>query len=112
MKAYVPSRAPCPIGRASRVIGDRWAMLIVREAFLGVEHFDTFLDRLDISRAALTSRLRILVAAGVIERVPPTGKRATYRLTEAGRALAPTYAALRAWGEVWLPPAPRPGQAE
>jgi DNA-binding HxlR family transcriptional regulator len=108
MKAYIPSRAPCPIGRASRVLGDRWAMLILRESFLGVEHFEHFLDRLDISRAALTSRLQILVAAGVFERVPPTGKRAAYRLTEAGRALGPTYEALKAWGDAWLPPAPRP----
>jgi DNA-binding HxlR family transcriptional regulator len=100
MKAYIPSRAPCPIGRASRVLGDRWAMLILREAFLGVEHFEHFL--------ALTSRLGILVAAGLFERVPPTGKRAAYRLTEAGRALGPTYEAIKTWGDAWLPPAPRP----
>ena len=72
-----------------------------------MEHFEHFLDRLGISRAALTSRLGILVAAGVFERVPPTGKRAAYRLTEAGRALAPTYEAIKAWGDAWLPPAPR-----
>lgn len=108
MKAYIHSRAPCPIGRASRVLGDRWAMLILREAFLGVERFEQFLDRLDISRAALTSRLGILVAAGVFERVPPTGKRAAYRLTDAGRALGPTYEAIKAWGDAWLPPAPKP----
>ena len=108
MKAYTPSRAPCPIGRASRVLGDRWAMLILREAFLGVEHFEQFLVRLDISRAALTSRLGILVAAGLFERVPPAGKRAAYRLTEAGRALGPTYEAIKAWGDAWLPLVPRP----
>ena len=110
MKAYIPSRAPCPIGRASRVLGDRWAMLILREAFLGVEHFEQFLDRLAISRAALSSRLAILVAAGLFERVPPAGKRAAYRLTEAGRALGPTYEAIKAWGDAWLPPVPRPEQ--
>ena len=107
MKTYIPSRAPCPIGRASRVLGDRWAMLILREAFLGIDHFEGFLERLDISRAALTSRLGILVAAGLFERVPPSGKRATYRLTEAGRALGPTFEALKAWGDAWLPAPPR-----
>ncbi|WP_229727036.1 winged helix-turn-helix transcriptional regulator [Sphingomonas alpina] len=83
-------------------MGDRWALLILREAFLGAERFEQFLDRLDISRAALTSRLGILVAAGVFERVPPEGKRAAYRLTDAGRDLRPTIEALRAWGDAWL----------
>ncbi|MES2057818.1 MAG: helix-turn-helix domain-containing protein [Pseudomonadota bacterium] len=102
MKSFTPSRSPCPIGRASRIVGDRWALLILREAFLGAERFEQFLDRLDISRAALTSRLGILVAAGIFERVPPEGKRAVYRLTEAGQALRPTIEALRAWGDAWL----------
>ncbi|MGY4398851.1 DNA-binding HxlR family transcriptional regulator [Sphingomonas sp. UYAg733] len=102
MKSYQPSRSPCPVGRASRIIGDRWALLILREAFLGAERFDQFLERLDISRAALSSRLGILVAGGVLERVPPEGKRAVYRLTDAGQALKPTYEALRAWGDAWL----------
>ncbi len=102
MKSFTPSRSPCPIGRASRIVGDRWALLILREAFLGAERFEQFLDRLDISRAALTSRLGILVAAGVFERVPPEGKRAAYRLTDAGRDLRPTIEALRAWGDAWL----------
>ena len=102
MKSYQPSRSPCPVGRASRIVGDRWALLILREAFLGAERFDQFLERLDISRAALSSRLGILVAGGVLERVPPEGKRAVYRLTDAGHALKPTYEALRAWGDAWL----------
>ena len=59
MKSYVPSRAPCPVGRASRVIGDRWALLILREAFLGVDRFEDFMVRLPISRAARASRLPI-----------------------------------------------------
>ena len=102
MKRFIPSRAPCPIGRASRIMGDRWAMLIVREAFLGVERFEDFLQRLAISRASLTSRLELLVDGGVLVRVPPEGKRAAYRLTEQGRALAPTFEALKSWGEAWL----------
>jgi len=103
MKAYVPLRSPCPVGRASRLLGDRWVLLILREAFLGVERFDDFVDRLDISRAALTSRLGWMVDAGVLERVPPDARRAAYRLTDAGHALAPTYAAIKQWGEEWLP---------
>jgi DNA-binding HxlR family transcriptional regulator len=103
MKSYVPSRAPCPVGRASRVIGDRWALLILREAFLGIDRFEDFMNRLPISRAALTSRLQLLVAAGVLERRPPSGKRAHYCLTPAGLALKPAYDAIKIWGEEWLP---------
>ncbi|PAX06796.1 winged helix-turn-helix transcriptional regulator [Sphingomonas lenta] len=100
---YVPSRSPCPIGRASRVLGDRWVLLILREAFLGVDRFDGFLGRLDISRATLTARLGSMVEAGVLERVPPRAKYARYRLTDAGRALQPVVEAMRDWGDAWLP---------
>ena len=104
MKTFVPSRSPCPIGRASRVLGDRWVLLILREAMLGVTRFDDFIDRTGINRAALTSRLSILLEAGLMERVPPDARRADYRLTDAGRALEPTMVALRNWGEAHLPP--------
>ncbi|MEQ1689302.1 MAG: helix-turn-helix domain-containing protein [Sphingopyxis sp.] len=103
MKSYVPSRSPCAVGRASRLLGDRWVLLILREAFLGVERFEDFVERLDISRATLTSRLGWMVDAGVLERAPPDARRAVYRLTVAGDALAPTYQAIKVWGEEWLP---------
>lgn len=102
MFEYVPSRSPCPIGRASRIFGDRWAILILREAFVGIDRFDLFMERLPISRAALTSRLKMLVEAGILERDPPKGKRAIYRLTEAGEDLFVTMTALRQWGDRWL----------
>lgn len=102
MRSFIASRSPCPIGRASRVLGDRWALLVLREAFLGVDRFDGFMERLPISRAALTSRLKMLADAGIIERQPATGKRATYRLTEAGEDLFPTLTALRQWSDRWL----------
>lgn len=102
MTAYVPSRSSCPIGRASRIVGDRWALLILREAFLGVDRFDVFLERLPISRAILTSRLRLLVSSAVLSREPAQGKRAVYRLTAAGEDLRATMIALRHWGDRWL----------
>jgi DNA-binding HxlR family transcriptional regulator len=107
MKNFTPSRSPCPVGRASRLLGDRWVLLILREAFLGVDRFDDFTRRLDISRAALTSRLGWMVEAGVLHRDPPDAKRARYRLTPAGDALRPTYDAIKAWGDVWMPRAPQ-----
>ena len=97
MKTYQPSRSPCPIGRAARVLGDRWVLLILREAFLGADRFETFVERLGINRAALTSRLAILLEAGLLSRDPPTGKRARYALTDAGRALVPLFREMEEW---------------
>lgn len=85
------------------MLGDRWVLLILREAMLGVTRFDDFIARTGINRAALASRLGILLDAGLLERVPPDARRAEYRLTEAGRALEPTMVALRDWGERHLP---------
>ncbi|QKG72670.1 helix-turn-helix transcriptional regulator [Erythrobacter mangrovi] len=102
MKQFESSRSPCPVGRASRILGDRWVMLILREAFLGATRFEEFLPNTGINRAALTSRLAALVEFGIMERVPPEGHRAEYRLTEAGRALHPMMAEIRDWGSKWL----------
>lgn len=98
MKTYTPSRSPCPIFRAARVLGDRWVLLILREAFFGAERFEDFIGPLGISRAALTSRLAILQEAGLMRRDPPEGKRARYILTESGHDLAPLYREMADWG--------------
>jgi DNA-binding HxlR family transcriptional regulator len=102
MKTYLPSRAPCPIARAARVLGDRWVLLILRDAFLGAERFEEFVDRLGINRAALTSRLAILQEAGLIRREPPEGKRARYLLTDKAQALVPLYTELAGWSAAHL----------
>lgn len=102
MKTYTPSRAPCPIGRAARLLGDRWVLLILRDAFLGAERFEEFVDRLGINRAALTSRLAILQEAGLMRRDPPDGKRARYILTDKARALVPMFEQMAGWSSVHL----------
>lgn len=102
MKTYTPSRAPCPIARAARVLGDRWVLLILRDAFLGVERFEDFVEGLEINRAALTSRLVILQDAGLMVREPPEGKRARYCLTESAHALVPVYAEVARWSAAHL----------
>jgi len=98
MKTYQASRSPCPIGRAARVLGDRWVIIIVREAFLGADRFEQFVERTGINRAALTSRLDILQQAGLMRREPPEGKRARYVLTPSGEALVPVYREMAQWG--------------
>ena len=102
MKSYRPSRSPCPIGRAARLLGDRWVLLILREALLGADRFEQFVERLGINRAALTSRLSMLQDAGLLERKPPEGKRARYVLTESAHALVPFYREMAEWGSEHL----------
>lgn len=102
MKTYRPSRAPCPIARAARLLGDRWVLLILRDAFLGAERFEEFVERLGINRAALTSRLAIMQEAGLLRREPPEGKRARYLLTEKARALVPLFAEMGDWSAAHL----------
>jgi DNA-binding HxlR family transcriptional regulator len=79
------------------LLGDRWVLLILRDAFLGAERFEEFVARLGINRAALTSRLAILQEAGLMRREPPDGKRARYVLTDKARALVPLYAEMAGW---------------
>ena len=94
----------CSIARALGVLGDRWTLLIMREAFSGVRRFDDFRQHLGVARNVLTERLQRLVDAGVLERRayqdnPP---RHEYRLTEAGRDLNGVLLALMGWGDRWL----------
>lgn len=102
MKSYQPSRSPCPIGRASRVLGDRWVILILREVYLGAARFEDFIEPLGINRAALTSRLKMMQEAGLLTRVPPEGKRARYVLTDRAKALAPVFREMAIWGDEHL----------
>lgn len=100
----------CSIARALAVIGERWTLLVIREAFLGVRRFDGFHERLGIARNVLTQRLTRLVAEGVLEKVPyqECPIRHEYRLTERGRDLYPVLVGLMAWGDRWCPPADGP----
>ncbi|HEX2085073.1 MAG TPA: helix-turn-helix domain-containing protein [Solirubrobacteraceae bacterium] len=91
----------CSVARALEVVGERWTILILRDAFLGVRRFDDFQRSLGIARNVLNARLQRLVEAGVLERRlyqerPP---RYEYRLTEMGRDLWPALLALMQWGD-------------
>jgi DNA-binding HxlR family transcriptional regulator len=91
----------CSIAAALEVVGERWSLLVVRDAFRGVRRFDDFQRNLGIARNVLQARLERLVGAGVLERRlynerPP---RYEYRLTEKGVALWPVIVALMKWGD-------------
>jgi DNA-binding HxlR family transcriptional regulator len=94
----------CSIARALEVIGDRWTILILRDAFRGIRRFDELRRDLDIARPVLADRLRKLVDHGVLQKVqyqarPP---RFEYRLTPMGIELTPALVALMRWGDKFL----------
>jgi len=94
----------CSIARALEVVGERWTLLIVRDAFLGLRRFDQFQESLGIARNVLTDRLNRLVEEGILERVRYTERpeRYEYQLTRKGRDLNIALAALMQWGDRYL----------
>jgi len=94
-------RQDCAIARALEAVGERWTLLIVRDAFYGVQRFSDFQAHLDIPKAVLSDRLIGLVEDGILERVPDPehGGRQLYRLTAAGRDLWPVLYSLLVWGD-------------
>jgi DNA-binding HxlR family transcriptional regulator len=92
----------CSLARALEVVGERWTLLIIRDALTGeARRFDEFLDRLDVARNVLTDRLRHLVDQGVMERVryQERPERFEYKLTEKGAELATAVISLMNWGD-------------
>lgn len=87
----------CPVARAMAVLGERWTMLILREAFTGTTRFDAFATNLGIAPNILSARLAHLTSHGLLDRVPEGGRHA-YRLTERGRDAFTLYLAIRDWG--------------
>jgi DNA-binding HxlR family transcriptional regulator len=94
--------SPCPIGRSLAVLGERWSLGLVREAFMGASRFEDFQARTRISRNILADRLRTLTEHGVLERVAyaehPQRTLHEYRLTQKGRDLYPVMLGLLQWG--------------
>jgi DNA-binding HxlR family transcriptional regulator len=91
----------CALARALEVVGERWTMLIIRDAFFGVQRFSDFQAHLDIPKAVLSDRLAGLVEDGILERRPDPDHRGRhlYALTAAGRDLWPATYALLSWGD-------------
>ena len=94
----------CSIARALEVVGERWTLLIIRDAFLGLRRFDQFQESLGIARNVLTERLNRLVQEGILDRVRYNDRpeRYEYRLTPKGRDLGIALAGLRQWGDKYL----------
>lgn len=100
----------CSIVRALEIVGERWTLLIVRDAVFGVRRFSDFLEHLGTPRAVLTERLEFLVREEVMTRVPGPGKRSEYELTAKGLALWPVVRSLSAWGDEFYAPEGQPAR--
>jgi DNA-binding HxlR family transcriptional regulator len=94
----------CSFARTLAVIGDRWTMLVLREAFLGTRRYDDFQRYLAAAPHIVAARLKKLVEHEVLEkrRYQDHPPRYEYRLTERGHELYPALIALIGWGEKWL----------
>ncbi|ELC7321790.1 helix-turn-helix transcriptional regulator [Stenotrophomonas maltophilia] len=93
--------SPCPVARSADLLGDRWALLVIRDAFDGITRFGDFQRSLGAARNILSDRLRRLVEAGILQLQPASDGSAyqEYVLTAAGQELFPLLVALRQWGE-------------
>ncbi|MEU8014773.1 helix-turn-helix domain-containing protein [Micromonospora parva] len=95
----------CSVARAMDVVGSRSTVLIMREALLGTRRFDDFVRRVGVGEPAMAARLKEMVSADLLERIPyrEPGQRTRheYQLTSKGRALLPVITALRNWGDTW-----------
>jgi DNA-binding HxlR family transcriptional regulator len=91
----------CSLARTLAVVGDRWTLLVLREAFLRTRRFDDFQARLGIARRVLTERLALLVGEGVLEKIAyqQRPERFEYRLTEKGLGLYPVIVSMVHWGD-------------
>lgn len=100
----------CSIARALELVGERWTLLIVRQALTGTRRFDEFQSELGIARNVLTTRLGRLVEAGILRRslYEERPKRYEYRLTKKGTDLWPVLMSLLQWGDRYEAPSGPP----
>jgi DNA-binding HxlR family transcriptional regulator len=91
----------CPVARTVDVVGDKWSLLIIRDAFDGIRRFSQFQRSLGVAKSILSTRLRNLVDAGLL-RVVPASDGSSYQeyvLTDKGEGLFDLIVSLRQWGQ-------------
>jgi DNA-binding HxlR family transcriptional regulator len=116
MSEVLWDRSRCSVAGTLAVVGEKWSLLVLREAFLGVRRFADFQRILGAPRAVLTDRLGTLVDQGILRRVPYQAEgerqRHEYRLTQKGIDLYPTLIALMQWGDRYLADGDAPVELE
>jgi DNA-binding HxlR family transcriptional regulator len=104
MENASPQNSECPVARTLNVIGDRWSLMIIRDAFDNIRRFSEFQKSLGVAKNILASRLKALVEVGVFN-VRPASDGSAYKeyvLTDKGREIFPVVVSLRQWGERFL----------
>ena len=104
MEDTSPQANECPVARTLQAIGDRWSLMIIRDAFDDIRRFSDFQKNLGVAKNILTARLKALVEVGVFD-VRPASDGSAYKeyvLTEKGREVFPIVVSLRQWGERFL----------
>ena len=103
IEAFRAAALRCPLPPSIELIGERWAFLILRGAFNGLQHFEQLQAGLGIARNILSNRLAKMVEGGILERRadPDDRRKVVYSLSPKGEALLPVVLALRQWGEDW-----------
>jgi DNA-binding HxlR family transcriptional regulator len=99
-----PTNSECPVARTLEAIGDRWSLLIIRDAFDDIRRFSEFQKSLGVAKNILATRLKTLVEVGVFE-VGPASDGSAYKeyvLTDKGREIFPVVVSMRQWGERFL----------
>ncbi|MHC8314709.1 winged helix-turn-helix transcriptional regulator [Pseudomonas sp. LB3P31] len=99
-----PSGSECPVARTLEAIGDRWSLMIIRDAFDDIRRFSEFQKSLGVAKNILASRLKTLVEVGVFDVCPASDGSAykEYVLTDKGREIFPVVVSMRQWGERFL----------
>lgn len=96
----------CGMAKAAEMLGDKWRLLILREAFYGVKRFDDLKNDANIPRATLANRLKAMVKDGLLEGIEyrdgTARARTEYGLTERGRATAKILLAMMYWADEYL----------
>lgn len=101
MEGRETTREPCSVAQTLQIVGERWTLLVLREAFFGVRRFDHLQRNLGIARNILAARLQTLVGHGLLERrlYQERPERYEYRLTQKGLDLYPALVSLMRWGD-------------
>ena len=100
----------CSVARTLEVVGERWTLLVLRDAMMGVTRFEVFLRRIGLAPNILTKRLRALTEAGILDRriYQERPERHEYVLTQDGKQLFPVVMGLMRWGDAHLSPTGAP----
>ncbi len=93
----------CSLAQSLEIVGERWSLLIIRDAAFGLRRFDDFQKSLGIARNVLATRLNRLTDEGILEKVPIEKGRSEYHLTEKGWDLQPVLLSLTHWGDKYKP---------